>query len=270
MNKRVVYGIMSAVMFISAGILMFYFFWANGYFAPPKTSPTTEYSEFTYPSLPSVIEVSTKETVDNSGSGNKEGDQYEYVSPVNFDELKAANPDIVGWLYMTTPYISQPILRSGSDDSYYLSHGANGDYDRNGSLFMEGRYNSADFSDPCTIIYGHRMSDGAMFGNLQASFDDIDIVNNSQYVVIYLPNETKIYHIIATIPYEIKHILYYNNFSNESVYNKFIDKVYASSGSEVQLVTDDRPEYGDKLLILSTCLRTDRTRRFLVIAKELT
>ena len=114
------------------------------------------------------------------------------------------------------------------------------------------------------------MSDGAMFGNLQASFDDIDIVNNPQYVVIYLPNETKIYHIIATIPYEIKHILYYNNFSNESAYNKFIDKVYATSGSEVQLVTDDRPEYGDKLLILSTCLRTDRTRRFLVIAKELT
>lgn len=269
MNKRVVYGIMSAVMFISAAILMFYFFWANGYIDPPKTSPTTEYSEFTYPSLPSVIEVSTKQTSGDDNS-NKEGDQYSYESPVNFDELKAANSDIVGWIYMTTPYISQPILRSGNDDSYYLSHGANGEYDRNGSLFMEGRYNSADFSDPCTIIYGHRMSDGAMFGNLQASFDDIDIVKNPQYVVIYLPNETKIYHIIATIPCEIKHILYYNNFSNESAYNKFIDKVYATSGSEVQLVTDDRPEYGDKLLILSTCLRTDRTRRFLVIAKELT
>ena len=189
---------------------------------------------------------------------------------VDFDELKAANSDIVGWLYMTTPYISQPVLRSGSDDSYYLSHGANGDYDRNGSLFMEGKYNSADFSDPCTIIYGHRMSDGAMFGNLQASFDGVDIVNNAQYVVIYLPNETKIYHIIATVPYEIKHILYYNDLSNESVYNKFIDKIYATTGSEVQLVTDDKPQYGDKLLILSTCLRTDRTRRFLVIAKEVT
>ena len=270
MNKKVIYGIMSAVMFISGGILMFYFFWANGYFAPPKTSPTTSYSEFTYPSLPSVIEVSTKQTVDPNDNSNKSGDQYAYVSPVDFDELKAANSDIVGWLYMTTPYISQPVLRSGSDDTYYLSHGANGDYDRNGSLFMEGKYNSADFSDPCTIIYGHRMSDGAMFGNLQASFDGVDIVNNAQYVVIYLPNSTKIYHIVATICHNNTHIVHYNNFSKKSDWDKFFNNAYKQSGKGVQLVEGEKPQYGDNVLILSACLRTDRTKRFLVIAKELT
>lgn len=267
MNRKIVWGILSAIMFISAGVLLFYFFWANGYIDPPKNTPTETYAEFTYPSLPDEI-IATIPTSGN-GASDKTGDQYEYVSPVDFAELQATNSDIIGWIYMTSPYVSQPILCS-DDDSYYLSHGATGEYDKNGSFFIESKYNDRDFSDPCTIIYGHRMSDGSMFGNLQATFADLDIKNNSQYVVIYLPNETKIYHIIATIPYDNSHILYYNNFETENGYDKFISRVYNTTGSEVQLVDEARPKFGEKILVLSTCLRTDRTKRFLVIAKELT
>ena len=268
MNKKIVWSILSAIMFISGAVLLVYFFWANGYFAPPKTAPTEAYIDFTYPSLPSEIEVDILPTANTSI--DKSGEQYEYVSPVNFDELQAANPEIIGWIYMTNPYISQPILRSSSDDSYYLEHGPTGEYDRNGSFFIEGQYNGTDFSDPCTIIYGHRQSDGSMFGNLEATYDDLDIVSDSQYIVIYLPNETKIYHVIATVPYNIKHILYYNDFYSEAGYNDFINTVYSSTGSEVQLVNEGKPVFGDRILILSTCLRTDRTQRFLVIGRELT
>ena len=103
-----------------------------------------------------------------------------------------------------------------------------------------------------------------------ASFENIDISENAQYVVIYLPETTKIYYIVATITYDESHILYYNDFSSEEGFNRFFDKVYSSTGDEVQLVEDARPQFGDNVLILSTCLRTDRTRRFLVIAKEIT
>lgn len=264
MNKRVLYTILSVIMFISGGILLFYFFWANGYIDPPKTAPTVTYSEFTYPSMPSSIEVTT--TTTNADTGETQG----YVCPVNFEELKAVNPDIVGWIYMTSPYISYPILMSSDDDTFYLSHGATQEYDRNGSLYIESEYNNPDFEDPCTIIYGHRMSDGSMFGNLEASFEDVDLVNDSQYVVIYLAEKSKIYHIIATVPYDSKHILYYNDFSSESDFNEFFDDIYGTSGKGVNLVTEDRPQYGDNILILSTCLRTDRTHRYLIIAKELT
>lgn len=259
MNRKVIWYTLSVIMFISAAVLIVYFFWANGYFEPPKTVETEAYDGFTYPSLPDEI------TVDMIPSGNGTAD---YVSPVNFEDLKAINPDIVGWIYMTSPYISQPILRSPSDDTYYLSHGPTGEYDRSGSFYIESEYNGIDFSDPCTIIYGHRMSDGSVFGNLQSTFDDLDINADSQYIAIYLPNETKIYHVIATIPYDESHILYYNDFSDETGYYNFFDNVYSTTGSEVQLVNEGRPIYGDRILILSTCLRTDRTQRYLVIAAE--
>ena len=75
-KKRLIYALMSAVMFISGGVLLFYFFWANGYFAPPKEVPVQTYEEFTYPSLPSEIEPSEiiTETIDPEKE-NKEGQQ---------------------------------------------------------------------------------------------------------------------------------------------------------------------------------------------------
>ena len=267
-KKRLIYIIMSAVMFISGGVLLFYFFWANGYINPPKEAPQQSYEEFTYPSLPSEIEPSQiiTETIDP----DKESKEGQIKNPVNFDELKKTNPDIIGWFYMTSPYISQPILMRKSDDSFYLSHDATGKYAKNGSLFTEYRYNKDPFNDPVTIIYGHRQSDGAMFGNLEMTINEIDINKEPQYIVIYLPNSTKIYHIIATNCHDNLHVLAYNDFSKKSDWDKFFNKVYKQSGKGVQIVEGEKPQYGDKVLILSACLRTDRTKRYLVIAKELT
>ncbi len=273
MRNRITWGIMSAVMFISAGVLIFYFFWANGYIDPPSTSPSTEYTQFTYPSLPSEIDPSeiaaidvTDDFTDKSSEDHK---GWSYVCPVDFAQLQAANPDIIGWFYMTNPYISQPILRSPVDDSYYLSHNAEKEYDRSGALYVESNYNTTTLDDLVTVIYGHRMSSGAMFGSLQSALSDVDLTSNPQFIVIYTPKNVYIYQICATIPRDKTHILYYNDFNNESVYTSFINNVYSSTASETDLVDSIRPQYGDKLIILSTCLRRDRTQRFLVIAKRL-
>ena len=267
-KKRLIYTIMSAVMFISGGVLLFYFFWANGYINPPKEAPQQTYAEFTYPSLPSEIKPSEiiTETTD-PGNEAKEG---QVKNPVNFDELKKTNKDIVGWFYMTSPYISQSVLMKKNNDAFYLSHDITGSYAKNGSLFVEYTYNKDPFNDPVTIIYGHRQSDGAMFGNLEMVINEIDINADPQYIVIYLPNSTKIYHIVATNCHDNSHILHYNNFSNKSDWDKFFNKVYSQSGKGIQLVEGEKPQFGDKVLILSACLRTDRTKRYLVIAKELT
>ncbi len=267
-NKRITWIILSAVMFISAGVLIFYFLWANGFIAPPDVSPTTEYAEFTYPSLDSTEHLTPDGVIKRLDPEHK-GTVDQDKNPVNFEELQAMNPDIIGWIHMSSPFISQPILRSPTNDSYYLSHNASKKYDKAGSLFIEHKYNGTDFEDMCTIIYGHRMSNGAMFGNLQATMNKLDLSANTQYIVIYLPDNVKIYQICATIVRDKRHILYYNNFDSESSYSSFIDEVYSSRGKNVELVDDAKPEYGDKLLILSTCLRGDRTQRFLVIAKEI-
>ncbi len=185
-KKRLIYAFMSAVMFISGGVLLYYFFWANGYIDPPKEAPVIEYSEFTYPSLPEKIEPSATSATESADETNEKKEGRQYENPVNFDELKKTNKDIVGWIYMTSPLISQPILMSSNNDAYYLSHSATGSYAKSGSFFIEKKYNKPNFEDPVTIVYGHRQSDGSMFGNLEMTLNEIDINQEPQYIVIYL------------------------------------------------------------------------------------
>lgn len=267
-TKRLLYSVLSAVMFVSGAVLLFYFFWANGYIDMPVSGPAVNEDEvdYTIPSMPSKIEPSTNPT------GETESDyetDSQYKNTIDFTQLKQSNNDIVGWIYMTSPSVNAPVLMSKKDDTFYLSHGPNGKYSKKGSYYIERSYNRSDFDDPVTIIYGHRKSDGTMFGKLQSTLDKIDINKEPQYVVIYLPNSTKIYHIVATYRHDSSHVLYYNDFSKQNEYEAFFNKVYSSKGTGVQLVKEDKPQFGDKVLILSTCFKGDRTNRFLVIAKEL-
>ena len=279
MNKRIIWIGMACLMFIASAGLIIYYLWGNGYLIPTKTAtPAPTYTDFTYPSIDDSvmesvikdIEKSTDETntVETDTAETKDTTVDEVACPVNFDELQSVNSDIIGWIYMTSPEISLPILRSPTDDTTYLYKDAVGEYSKEGSLFVEHQYNSDDFSDIVTVIYGHRMSNGSMFGTMQATVTEDGFFDENRYVVIFTPKEIKKYQIFATFPSDNKHLLYYNDFTIEEEYANFIDDVYSKSGSEVRLVEEAKPKYGDRILVLSSCLWGDRTSRFLVLAKE--
>lgn len=53
-----------------------------------------------------------------------------------------------------------------SDNTYYLDHNYNQEYDKNGSIFLD--YNCSVYPRSTNmIVYGHHMKSGNMFGNLQ-------------------------------------------------------------------------------------------------------
>lgn len=270
MRKRLVWIALACVLFLGSGALVFYYLWGNGYLKPTKTAaPTPTYAEFTYPSIDESIMQSIVVTDPSADPSVIDTNEDLYVCPVNFEELQAVNPDIIGWIYMSRPEISLPILRSPNDDTQYLYHDAVGEYKKEGSLFVEHTYNSDDFSDLCTVIYGHRMSDGTMFGTMQATVSEDGYFDEDRFIVIFTPKETKIYQIFATIPSDNKHILYYNDFNNADVYADFVDSVFSKTGLDVRLVEKAKPSYGDRILVLSSCLWGDRSSRFLVLAKEI-
>lgn len=84
---------------------------------------------------------------------------------VDFDALKAVNPDVTGWIYCPDTKINYPVLH-GSDNDQYLHTTYEGVSCRSGSIFVEAD-NARDFADYNTIIYGHHMRDGSMFCGLQ-------------------------------------------------------------------------------------------------------
>ena len=79
-------------------------------------------------------------------------------------ELRAVNPDVVAWLQVDDTQINYPVVQ-GEDNNRYVNTDAAGDYSLSGSIFLDYR-NASDFSSPNSILYGHHMAKGTMFGQL--------------------------------------------------------------------------------------------------------
>ena len=105
---------------------------------------------------PAVTEEKTQETQSIRG---------EAPIAVDFEALKALNPEIIGWIYCEDTEINFPLAQASNND-YYIDHA----YDRSsnacGTAFADA-LNGRDFVDSNTIIYGHHLYNGAMFGKLE-------------------------------------------------------------------------------------------------------
>ena len=82
---------------------------------------------------------------------------------IDFDTLKAQNKDTIGWIYLEGTPINYPIVRREGDNEYYLDHLFNGSQNENGTIFVDYR-NTQPFKEWNTLVYGHNMKDGSMFG----------------------------------------------------------------------------------------------------------
>ncbi len=110
---------------------------------------------------------------------------------VDFEKLQAANNDVVGWIYIPDTNVNFPIVK-GQDNDEYLHNDYLGRYSFAGSIFMDYRCNSK-FTDKETMIYGHNMHSGDMFGRLK-KYDDDAYLEAHKDVYIFLPgNKYKLY-----------------------------------------------------------------------------
>ena len=117
---------------------------------------------------------------------------------VDFDALKAINDDVVGWLELEAiPSISYPIAQ-GEDNEYYLHRTIKKTYNFAGSVFIDST-NASDFSDCNTIIYGHNMKNGSMFGKLKQMYES-EKYKDSKYLWICTPNGKYRYEIDSMFP----------------------------------------------------------------------
>ena len=80
----------------------------------------------------------------------------------DFLRLYGENPDVVGWL-TAGDTIDLPVVQR--DNEYYLSHNFFGEWDSNGTVFLNGM-NVFYPRDRVLLLHGHNMRSGAMFGTL--------------------------------------------------------------------------------------------------------
>ncbi len=116
--------------------------------------------------------------------------------PIDFDYLHGINPDIYGWIELTCTGQEYPVLSNAVDPDRYLHLDVNGVYANAGSLYSQSTFNKTEFVDPCTVIYGHNMTSGRMFGKLQstAPLRDLDDEDSSMnYFTLYTPTKIQKY-----------------------------------------------------------------------------
>jgi sortase B len=141
-----------------------------------------------------ISDNSSSKTITSSDEEQSPSDEVGQLDipehKVDFDALKAINADSIGWLYCPDTVIDYPVM-AADDYTCYLYHLPDGTYNINGSLFLD--YSSPpDFSGRLSVIYGHSMKTGKMFGTLteyknQSYFE--------QHPYLYLYTETHNYRI---------------------------------------------------------------------------
>ena len=194
-------------------------------------------------------------TLSGVASGNDE-------MSIDFEELQNRNSDIYAWITIPDTQIDYPIVQSYSeDDSFYLNHNIDKQYDQNGSIYTE-KHNTKDFSDPNTVIYGHNMLDGSMFQNLH-KFRDKEFFDEHKYIYIYTPDRILEYTVVSAYKSDDRHILNSYDLNDEEVFADYLKTVENPQSLEVNR-RDIELSVSDRLITLSTCIGNEKNYRYLV------
>ena len=182
---------------------------------------------------------------------------------VDFDKLKSVNEDVVGWIYVDAlPDISYPIVK-GTDNQKYLHQTYEKNYNFAGTIFVDYE-NSGDFSDCNTLVYGHNMKNGSMFGHLKKFREDDKLYKQDKYFWILTPERNYRYEIIAAYTTGVNSDTYTLFKGPGEEFEKYLETIKGYS----EIKTDDTDlTIKDRIVTLSTCTGNESTR-FVVQGKR--
>ena len=188
---------------------------------------------------------------------------------VDFDALAKVNPDVKGWIYIKGTGINYPIVQT-TDNTTYLHRTFEGTDSFIGAIFLDAGC-EADFSSENSIVYGHNLKNGQMFGMLKKHYDteynkDADYKAH-QKIWIITPEEELEYKVFAAREIDVNadSDVYTISFASEEEYASYLKD--AMDKSLYTLKT--KPDSADTMLTLSTCTSSSEAGRFIVQATQI-
>ena len=175
---------------------------------------------------------------------------------VDFAALQGVNPDVVGWIYIEAlDGISYPVVQ-GTDNEEYLHTTYEKNYNFAGTIFIDYE-NSRDFTDCNTLVYGHNMKNGSMFGRLKNFSEDQTTYEKSKYFWIFTPEKDYRYEIISAYTTGVNSDTYTLFKGPGDEFQEYLDTIKGYS----EIETDDTElTIKDRIVTLSTCTGNDATR----------
>lgn len=177
----------------------------------------------------------------------------------------AMNSDLAGWLSIPGTEIDYPVMHTPGRKDHYLRRNFAGEYSTWGCLYAREECDLGSPSDNITI-YGHHMKDGSMFAGLDAYLSR-EFWEQHRYIRFDTLTEHHTYAIFAvfiTTASQGEGFAYHDFIDAED--KTAFDAFVAACLSLSPYVTDIVPQYGDKMICLSTCEYTQTNGRLVVAA----
>lgn len=213
----------------------------------------------------SYSDLDSKYTKVSANRMDEEDEQFpeEFVNfYVDFDGLKKENKDVVAWIKFEGVDISYPVVQ-GSDNSYYLTHTTKNEENKSGSIFMDYN-NNPDLSDMNTIIYGHNMKDGSMFG-LMGQYKGEEFYSGRERFWIYTPEGAYCYFIFSCYEPSADDGNVYSIWKEPcEAYGLYLDA--AKQAAKYPTIETELSQ-DSKIVTLSTCTSRGADYRFVVQGK---
>ena len=183
------------------------------------------------------------------------------VKEEKWDKLSGLNSDVVGWLTINDTNIDYPVVQ-GKDNMEYINKAFNGEFSASGAVFVDYS-NAGDFSDCYSLVYGHHMSNGAMFGDLD-KFQNQDYMDKHHSGTLLTRENVYNLEVFACIICDAYEEMIYGIESDNS--EQYAQKLnYIESNKITWRSVDVAAE--DKIIAFSTCVYSRTNGRLIVLAK---
>lgn len=177
----------------------------------------------------------------------------------NLDILIGENPDCVGWIYIEDTRVNYPVMHTPTNPEKYLRLNFYGEYSVSGVPFVDGNF---ALSDMHMIMYGHNMKNDTMFADIE-NYIKPEYRDEHPLIEFETAEGCCHYEVFAVAMIQATDEWYYNNSMNqEEDYNAKIAYLRNLDLYDTGIV----PQYGEKLITLSTCYGSDDDNRLIVVA----
>lgn len=181
--------------------------------------------------------------------------KYEKIRVKDKRGLKKKYKNMVGWIKIKGSNIDYPVMDSPKGDpDFYLTHDMTSKYSPSGAIFKDP---DSRFEDSYhSIIFGHHMSDGTMFGSLiKYQYQNYaDSHRQMKFIKWYKDGsynvqKYKVFGAYKCLTDDADNYMKYAEIKDKKTFDKYIKMVV----NRTMIKSNIKPMFGDEMLTLSTC-----------------
>ena len=203
----------------------------------------------------------------NTQNNNNDEDVDEPIilSDKTFEELRAINPNVVGWLSFHSGIINEPIVQ-WRDNERYLTRSFFGERSSMGTVFMDAYQN---LNGNNITLYGHLVYNNAnmKFSPLQRLTDQANFERN-RFFTFSTATEVRTFEVAIVFHYHLEYDIAIPFFLGDLSPELFMQ--YVNLARENQFYDTGVELFpGMNLMTLQTCVRSRDYLRLIVVGREI-